>query len=277
MRPLASARPSAGRSSGFAWAVVGLLIGALVATVCYAPASWLADAVASATRQRVLLADARGTVWDGDAIAVLTAGPDSRDAASLPGRLSWTLGLAGTDIELRARHACCLNGTVVLRLHPGIGRYTATLVPPPGWVAQWPSAVLAGLGTPFNTLRLGGMVRLLSPGLTVESAQGRVGIAGSAEVELLHASSRLATLDELGSYRLTLSAAPKPGSGASRLQLATEEGALILQGNGSWEPGGTLYFRGEARAATPDDEAKLSNLLNIIGRRNGARSIISIG
>jgi general secretion pathway protein N len=37
-----------------------------------------------------------------------------------------------------------------------------------------------------------------------------------------------------------------------------------------------VKFRGEARSATVD-EAALSNLLNIIGRRDGARSIISIG
>jgi general secretion pathway protein N len=37
-----------------------------------------------------------------------------------------------------------------------------------------------------------------------------------------------------------------------------------------------LQFSGVASAA-PDREAALSNLLNIIGRRNGARSIITIG
>ena len=37
-----------------------------------------------------------------------------------------------------------------------------------------------------------------------------------------------------------------------------------------------LRFRGEATAAEAE-AAALSNLLNIIGRRNGARSVISIG
>jgi len=37
-----------------------------------------------------------------------------------------------------------------------------------------------------------------------------------------------------------------------------------------------ISFRGEARA-DPLEEAALSNLLNIIGRRDGARSVISIG
>ncbi|MGE4050638.1 MAG: type II secretion system protein N, partial [Piscinibacter sp.] len=45
--------------------------------------------------------------------------------------------------------------------------------------------------------------------------------------------------------------------------------------NGTLGPGG-VRFRGEARAA-PGEEAPLANLLNIIGRRDGARSVISIG
>lgn len=258
------------------WAVGGALLGAFFALLVYAPAAWLATAVANATAQRVLLADARGTVWSGDAIAVLTGGPGSRDATALPGRLRWSLGFAGLGFELRTEQACCLNGTVVVRIKPGLGRITTTLMPSPDWIGQWPSALLNGLGTPFNTMQLGGTIRLSSPGLTVESVQGRVRLDGRADIELLHAASRLSSLDPLGSYRFTLTSDPAQ-TGAAQLRLATEEGALVLQGDGSWEASRGFRFRGEARAASPDDAAKLSNLLNIIGRREGARTVISIG
>lgn len=65
------------------WAVVGAVVGATVALVAFAPAHWLAQAVASATQQRVLLANAQGTVWSGDAVLILGAGAGSRDARSL--------------------------------------------------------------------------------------------------------------------------------------------------------------------------------------------------
>jgi general secretion pathway protein N len=262
------------RSAATRWAVGGIVAGVLVGLVAFAPAAWLVGAVASATGQRVLLTEARGTVWSGSAVPVLTGGPDSHDASALPGRVEWTLGLSGLAFELRARHACCLNGTVVLQLRPGLGRMTATLLPPPGWVGQWPSAWLAGLGTPFNTLQLGGALRLVSPGLTLESVQGRWRMQGRADFELVGASSRLSTLDTLGSYRLTLAGDPR-SAGASQLTLSTLEGALQLSGAGTWGPGG-VRFRGEARADAADETA-LSNLLNIIGRRDGARSVISIG
>ena len=74
----------------------------------------------------------------------------------------------------------------------------------------------------------------------------------------------------MGSYRITLL-----GGATPTLQLDTLEGSLQLTGNGQWV-GSRLRFTGEASAA-PEREAALANLLNIIGRRSGARSIITIG
>jgi general secretion pathway protein N len=257
------------------WSVGGVLLGSLLALIAFAPASWLAQAIGSASNQHVLLADARGTVWSGSAVAVLTGGPGSRDASALPGRLEWTLGLKGFGLELRARHACCLNGAASLLLRPGLGRVSIALAPATGWIGQWPTAWLGGLGTPWNTMQMGGAVRLNSPGgIVFESVQGRWGVKGRADVDLIDVSSRLSTLETLGSYRLTLSGAAS-GSGPAELQLSTQQGALQLSGNGTLGPAG-VRFRGEARAGS-GDEAALANLLNIIGRRDGVRSVISIG
>ena len=74
----------------------------------------------------------------------------------------------------------------------------------------------------------------------------------------------------MGSYRLTLQ-----GGAAPTLALQTLQGDLQLSGSGQWV-GQRLRFSGEASAA-PEREGALSNLLNIIGRRNGARSLITLG
>ena len=262
------------RNAALRWAVAGIVVGVLAALVLFAPAAWLASSVASATGQRLLLADARGTVWSGSAVAVLAGGEGSRDATSLPGRLSWTLRPQGLGLELQLQHACCLNGTVALKVRPGFGRTEYTLVPPAGWVGQWPAALLGGLGTPWNTMELGGTVRLESKALRVESVQGRWIVDGRADFDVVEASSRLSTLESLGTYRMSLYGdAANPG--ISLLSLSTGGGALQLSGSGTWGPAG-VRFRGEARA-TVTEEATLSNLLNIIGRREGARSVISIG
>ncbi|MBX9639300.1 MAG: type II secretion system protein N, partial [Mycobacteriaceae bacterium] len=64
-------------------------------------------------------------------------------------------------------------------------------------------------------------------------------------------------------------------AGIAQITLSTLEGALELTGTGTWGSGG-LYFRGEA-SSRESEKAALNNLLNIIGRREGARSVISIG
>lgn len=261
------------------WSLLGILIGGLVALVLFAPAAWLAQGLGQATGGRLLIVDARGTVWRGSGVLVLTGGADSRDASALPGRLGWRLSPSlggGPGLRLEAEQACCLNGPLTLLLRPGLGRWAAELLPSPGWIGQWPSAWLGGLGTPWNTLQLGGQLRLLSPGLSAEMVQGRLRLTGGAELELQGMSSRLSTLPALGSYKLQVSADPASGTGGAQLILSTLEGALQLSGSGQWGNAG-LRLRGEARAATPGDEAALGNLLNIIGRRQGARSVISIG
>ena len=69
-------RGAAGR-----WAVGGIVIGAMLALIANLPAAWVASALASATGQRLMLADARGTLWSGSAVAVLTGGPQSQEQA----------------------------------------------------------------------------------------------------------------------------------------------------------------------------------------------------
>jgi general secretion pathway protein N len=262
------------RRAATRWGLVGAAVGAVAGLVVFAPAAWLAGWVASATGERLLLADARGTVWAGSAVVVLTGGPGSRDASALPGRLDWSLSPSARGLTLQARQACCLNGAVTLHVTPGLGRLNATLVPAAGWTGQWPTAWLGGLGTPWNTMQLGGVTKLSSPGLTLTWAAGRWQLAGRADVDFTSVSSRLSTLDTLGSYRLSIAGDPA-SPGTAQVNLTTTEGGLQLLGSGTLNANG-FRFRGEARS-TLEDEAPLTNLLNIIGRRDGARSVISIG
>jgi general secretion pathway protein N len=278
------------------WALAGSVLGAAIALVSFAPAAWLAAAVADASEQRLQLADARGTVWQGSALLLLTGGAGSRSSSALPGRFSWTLGLDGAALLLRAQQACCINGELGLRITPGLGRLRVELAggavapvalalpgkPVPAAVSraigQWPASWLVGLGTPWNTLQPTGSLQLSSAGLTLEQVQGRWLFSGRADLEMNSMASRLSTLDVLGSYRLSLIGDAAQGQ-APRMQLSTSSGALQLTGTGEWSGVGAaskLRFNGAASAA-PGAEAALGGLLNIIGRRQGAQSVITIG
>ena len=213
---------------------------------------------------------------------VLAGGPGSQAARALPGRLAWRLRPGPQGLTLALEHACCLTPGAVLSLQPGWGSLRLVVRPvltggssagglTP--VGQWPAAWLVGLGTPWNTLQPGGALRLATRDLQMQWVQGRFRMTGQAQLDLQDFSSRLATLPRLGSYRLAASGDGQ--SGATRLQLSTLDGALRLQADGTLGAGG-LRLRGEATAAEADQRA-LNNLLNIIGRRQGARTLISIG
>jgi general secretion pathway protein N len=235
--------------------------------VAFAPARWLSHAVENAADGRVILGDARGTVWTGSAQLMLTGGAGSVDMAVLPTRLEWKIRPRWNGLVADLASECCTSAPVQLRIAPGIGGARVAIADAQ---SHWPAALLAGLGTPWNTLQFEGDLQLASQGLSVEWIEGRLAVAGRAELKALRLSSRLSTLRPMGSYRITLAGGETP-----TVQLDTLEGNLQLAGSGQWV-GSRLRFSGTASAA-PDREAALSNLLNIIGRRNGASSIITIG
>jgi general secretion pathway protein N len=249
------------------WGWVGAILGALGALTVFAPAAWLAAGIAQASNGQVLLADPRGTVWHGSAQLVLTGGVSSNDATALPERVLWTLwpGLSGLNGEVLPTCCSTAPAKVLASARWGGARLDVTALK-----LNLPAQLLTGLGTPWNTLNLQGQLLLAANALSLDWVEGRAQLDGNATLDMTEVSSRLSTLRPLGDYRLSLT-----GGAAPSVQLQTLQGALQLSGSGQWV-GSRMRFAGEASAA-PDREAALSNLLNIIGRRQGAKSLISLG
>jgi len=273
----ANAASTTGFVRAFRWAEFGAVLGLVTAVVAWAPAAWLASAVSSATHQRLVLADARGTLWNGSARLILSPGPGSRDASELPQRLGWTMRPGwidgGPGLRLTLDQSCCIKPAAPLTASFGLDRLTVRLpdaTPEQPWI-RWPAGWLSGLGTPWNTLAPDGVIAISAQGFVFEGRGAAVNVSGVAQVELRDFSSRLAQVAPLGSYRMGLVG----GGQTPQLILTTIQGPLQLSGQGSLGAKRT-QFRGEATAA-PGSEAALANLLNIIGRREGARSIISVG
>lgn len=249
------------------WALGGALLGGLLTSAIYAPAAWLAAGVESATAGQVQLQEARGTVWNGSARLVLTGGKDSRDHTALPTRLNWTLQPGFGSARVTLQSDCCTSAPVLAQLVPGWNAMTLRLNDS---ALQLPAEMLAGLGTPWNTVALQGQLRLSTTGLALQYRAGRATSQGLTRLEALAVSSRLSPLKPLGSYRLDIQ-----GGDSAKIRLSTLNGDLQLSGQGQWV-GSRLHFSGEA-SASPEREAALSNLLNILGRRQGTRSIITFG
>lgn len=255
------------------WAWAGTAIGALLALVTQAPAYWLAHLVAQTSGERLMLLDPQGTVWRGSAQAVLSAGPQSEASnTTLPTRLQWQLDL-GFGLRLNLWSDCCTSQPIQVRATP---QWRGVRVQVNDQRSTWPATWLTGLGAPWNTMQPEGVLQLSTQQLTWQHIAGQTQLQGQAQLDLQHLSTRLSTLKPLGSYRVVLLGTGATATGDTmRLTLDTVEGSLKLQGQGEWRHG-RLQFNGEA-SSEPDAEAALSNLLNILGQRRGAKSILKLG
>jgi general secretion pathway protein N len=252
-------------------AVWGAALGLGAAALLFAPASWLAQGVAQATGARMQWPNASGTVWQGQADWLLSAGPGSAEHSQIPQGVRWSLRPRWSDgpaLGVRLWLPCCASEP----LQGGVALGSAGLR---WWLdphhSRWQTQWLSGLGTPWNTLQLDGALQLQLSAWQGQVARQRASASGELNAQVQDMATRLSTLRPVGSYALQLRSTPE----RSTLELSTLRGDLQLQGQGQWV-GGRLRFTGEA-SASPDREAALSNLLNIIGRRQGSRSVIQIG
>lgn len=256
------------------WAGLGAVLGLVLSALWFAPASWLASALAWGSHGKVQIVNARGSVWRGQGDLLLTGGAGSRTESALPQGLHWRIQPTWAErqpaIALALETPCCAEQAVRITVLPGLKGSTLRVA---AFASHWPAVLLVGLGTPWNTLRPEGELALQSQGLSAQLVNGQLRLQGALQVDALDMTSRLSTLRPLGSYRVLLNATPEGDSAV--LQLQTLNGDLQLTGNGQWL-GGRLRFQGEAQAA-PGRETALENLLNIIGRRDGPRSILAVG
>jgi general secretion pathway protein N len=257
----------------WAWAAAGGLLGAVVAAGVLAPAIWLAQAVNAASLGRVQLRQASGSLWNGSAQWVLTAGARASDIQALPGAVHWRLrpqwGTQGPGLSLQVSADCCTSSPLSLQWLPGQGGGDITLA---DGQSRWPAELLTGLGAPWNTLQAQGWIRVNSQQAQLHSSPQGWRMGGQLRLQALDVSVRLSTLRPLGSYQLDVQ-----GGARTTLSLTTLNGRLQLSGQGHWQGQGQgLVFSGEA-SAEPEHEAALNNLLNLMGQRQGSRSSFKIG
>lgn len=255
------------------WAWLGATLGVVLALVVFAPALWVGTLLFHLSNGTVQLLNTHGTVWSGRGDLLLSGGEGSRGQTALPHGLRWTLRPGwsqGPVLRMTLASPCCTEQPMSVALRPGLG---GAQVRVDSFSSHWPAAMLVGLGTPWNTLRMDGQLLVQSPGFSVALTGGSPRLDGLLVVEAHDLATRVSTLRPLGSYRVEFRSV---GDGDhTALKLATLKGGLQLDGDGQWS-GGHLRFRGVASAA-PGQESALANLLSIIGRRDGARTLLTFG
>lgn len=240
------------------WVVSGG-VATLATLVALLPAAWITPQFAQATAGHVNLVDPDGSLWHGSATLMLAPGADRDASTLLPGRIEWHTRfwpLFMGRVRMRMRQTDAMPDAVTLdaTLHGAVLSAGSMAVP---------ASLLAGLGTPFNTLALQGDVRI---GWTDWRLFGDHAF-GQMTVTIAGMTSRISRVKPLGSYRAVLLA---QGT-MSTLDLTTLKGPLTLTGRGTFGPN-LASFRGNARAA-PEQRDNLAGLLNLLGHPVGDGSV----
>ena len=282
-----------GGDGGSAWwgkALFGLaiVVVVLVTWLLTAPATLADWALGKATAQRIRIADATGSIWNGKGRLVIVDVDGERDrreraadnpgtkktsanggellalaGVPIPGTISWKIDpwpLLLGRLEATARHdsmasPVTLNGnTQALQIGPG--------------AMQLPSISLDRLGSPWSAVKPVGSLGVSWQQLRV----ARNGFEGKLVADLRDASSALTTVRPLGAWRLEVDAKGP----AADLRMVPLEGPLRLSGTGNWTARGGLRFQAEAEA-DESERLRLQSLLGLLGRREGNRTIIRIG
>jgi general secretion pathway protein N len=264
-----------------AW--MGASMGVVLAIVTQAPAHWLTHTLEQVSGERLLLPDAQGTIWNGSAQWMWNEGSlhtassphlvRATNTTALPTRVTWQIGpridFANLRLTLNAQiaSACCTPQPVHVAVSP---MWRGVRVAVSNHTSNWPASWLVGLGAPWNTVQPEGHIQLQTTELQWSQQAGKEMMQGQVELQMQQLSTRLSTLRPLGSYRVRLE-----GGNDIALTLDTLEGSLQLSGSGQLR-NGHVRFDGEA-SARPGSENALSNLLNILGQRQGAKSILKMG
>lgn len=250
-----------------AWLISLLAAGAVL--LHQWPAAWVAPWLERITQGRVLLQEARGTLWNGSALFALGSGSDA-PATAWPQRIHWQIRPASLN-----QLSLALRGSPDPDARPWVGGLRWQ---PSGWRIelddidwQLPSAWLSALGAPWNTLTPEGQLRLQSRQWRWQLEREQLTMGGQVTLTLLNLSTRLSSLRPLGDYQVNIMGGTTPS-----IELITLQGSLQMTGKGLWHRG-RLDFQGEAWANQADDEVVLSNLLGVLGPRRGTRALLKVG
>lgn len=227
--------------------------------VMNAPAAVLAWAIAAATEGVANLDHAQGGLWNGQATLVIADDSgiahrferlrwDWLGARVMAGELALRIEIEDPKLHGGARVALCVEG---LRAS--------------GAAFQLAASALADYTRRRFPAALTGDLSIRSEEFSFRNASYR----GAVTMELRNAASAQSSLRPLGQYRaLVVGAGPHV-----EFRVNTLEGALRIEGGGTWSRTDGLNFSGSARAI-PAYKTELAQLLSIFGPdRAGEHSI----
>lgn len=257
------------------WALLALLVAGATA-LAFAPASLVDWGLRAGTQGRVRLADAAGSVWQGQGRLVLVdivaeaererqgkTGALPLPGVLVPGTIRWqiqALPLLIARVHVLARHDS-MNQPLEI---------TGTFRSPrfSGGSIRLPDVNLARLGSPWSTVQPTASLAVSWQPFDIIDGRAR----GMATVELRDVASALTPVRPLGAYRLEIDGRQPDVT----LKMTALEGPLRLTGDGIFNPRQGVRFTAWADV-DESERLKLQPLVSLLGRRDGSRTMIKIG
>ena len=243
------------------WRIYALFAIAFVATlIASAPASVLSSIAESVSKQKFVLANATGTVWQGSATPAIRQRSGSLMVLE---KLHWEIDILPL-----------FTGKLVIQLRwenveqalPMVATLSFTQIELSNALLPLNAEFLGEISPLLKPIQLSGQMQISSTQFTLSQQ----GMNGNAIAEWTNAGSILSAVKPLGQYRINLT-----GSGTKLdISLKTVSGVLQMEGNGSFAPEQGLRFNGTARAAA-ESKGGLDELLNNFGPESspGVRSL----
>lgn len=222
----------------------------LLALFITAPASLLDSYVRHATHDRMVLANASGTVWQGTATpAVLQPQGGLVTLSTLHWKLAVLPLFSGKlRIHVQWDELPPASATEVTISYQQI-ELQHLFIP-------LPAKLLSEASTILKPLEFRGQMQVQAEHLV----WSKRGMEGAAAVDWQEASSALSSIVPLGNYHLALNGAGE----RVNIGLSTTSGTLLLQGQGGWSAARGLEFHGQAQAS-PGNAERLTELLHHLG------------
>ena len=232
------------------------------------PATLVSRWIAHASSGHIVLSHAQGTVWRGSATLAMH-GPSGAGLA-VPQRVHWDLGTRWPgfrpQLHLQLKAHCCMQQPYELTVGrlPGFWGLNVQIS-----ASQWPLEVLQGLGSPWNSVRIAGQLQTTPAHMKLNWADETVQGAISIVVDRLQVA--MAPGLALGRFELVLGQAQATNMDAGiPVVLSTQQGPLMLEGQGLWSPARGMSFKGTAHAE-PSSKERLQGLLSLLGEPQGDR------
>jgi general secretion pathway protein N len=222
----------------------------LITLVVVAPASLLATVVEKGSKGRFVLANASGTVWQGNAIPAIRQRTGGLLALE---KLHWNIAVLPL---FAGKISSQFHWDNVEQDQPMMAVMSLSQLELRNAVFPFHADILGELSPLLQPVQMSGEMQIKSERFVFS----RQGMNGTALVDWTNAGSVLSSVKPLGHYRINLA-----GNG-DRLDIAliTITGMLLLEGNGSLITGRGLSFQGTARASI-DSNGSLDELLSNLG------------